>query len=92
MASCAIQVKATFGRQCPSNHSPYSCYTDNAVARYPRKHFKESFLRAYFDGFAHKPGTTFGTVNAGVCERFIPGYKSPNAVDAIAASSFPDSE
>ena len=58
----------------------------------PSKHFKESFLRAYFGGFAHKPGTTFGTVNAGVCERFIPGYKSPNAVDAIAASSFPDSE
>ena len=65
---------------------------DEIVARYPRKHFKESFLRAYFDGFAHKPGTTFGTVNAGVCERFIPGYKSPNAVDAIAASPFPDSE
>ena len=62
------------------------------VARYPRKHFKESFLRAYFEGFAHKPGTTFGTVNAGVCERFIPGYKSPNASDAMLASPFPDSE
>ena len=65
---------------------------DEIVAKYPRKHFKESFLRAYFDGFAHKPGTTYGTVNAGVCERFIPGYKSPNACDAIAASPFPDSE
>src|SRR5215469_3596802 len=50
---------------------------DEIVARYPRKNFKESFLRAYFEGFAHKPGTTYGTVNAGVCERFIPGYKSP---------------
>src|SRR5215467_11959361 len=65
---------------------------DEIVARYPRKHFKESFLRAYFEGFAHKPGTTFGTVNAGVCERFIPGYKSPNARDAMLASPFPDSE
>ena len=65
---------------------------DEIVARYPRKHFKESFLRAYFEGFAHKPGTTFGTVNAGVCERFIPGYKSPNASDAMLASPFPDSE
>jgi hypothetical protein len=27
------------------------------VARYPRKHFKEDFLKAYFGGFAHKPGT-----------------------------------
>src|SRR6185369_9212617 len=65
---------------------------DEIVARYPRKHFKEYFLRAYFEGFAHKPGTTFGTVNAGVCERFIPGYKSPNACDAMLASCFPDSE
>jgi hypothetical protein len=65
---------------------------DEIVAKYPRKHFKESFLRAYFEGFAHKPGTTFGTVNAGVCERFIPDYKSPNASDAMLASPFPDSE
>jgi HD domain len=65
---------------------------DEIVARYPRKNFKESFLQAYFGGFAHKPGTTYGTVNAGICERFIPGYKSPNAVDLIAGSPFPDSE
>jgi len=65
---------------------------DEIVAKYPRKHFKESFLRAYFEGFAHKPRTTFGTVNAGVCERFIPGYKSPNASDSMLASPFPDSE
>jgi signal transduction histidine kinase len=41
---------------------------------------------------AHKRATTYGTVNAAICERFIPGYKSPNAYDAIAASPFPDSE
>ena len=65
---------------------------DEIVARYPRKNFKESFLQAYFGGFAHKPGTTYGTVNAGICERFIPGYKSPNAVDSMSASPFPDSD
>jgi hypothetical protein len=64
---------------------------DEIVARYPRKHFKERFLQAYFDGFAHKPGTTYGTVNADVCERFIAGFKMPNACDLIAASPFPDS-
>jgi hypothetical protein len=62
------------------------------VARYPRKHFKENFIKEYFGGFAHKPGTTYGTVNASICERFIPGYKSPNACDSIDASPFPDSE
>src|SRR5512147_1577281 len=37
---------------------------DAIVARYPRKNFKQDFLQAYFGGFAHKPGTTHGTVNA----------------------------
>jgi HD domain-containing protein len=64
---------------------------EEIVARYPRIRFKERFLQEYFEGFAHKPATTIGTVNAGVCERFIPGYKSPNACDLIAASPFPDS-
>lgn len=65
---------------------------DAIVARYPRKNFKKDFLRAYFGGFAHKPGTTYGTVNSSICERFIPGYKSPNAADVMATSPFPDSE
>ena len=65
---------------------------EEIVAQYPRKRFKEGFIQEYFAGFAHKPGTTFGTVNAGICERLIPGYKSPNAYDALAASPFPDSE
>ncbi|HEY9228863.1 MAG TPA: HD domain-containing protein [Gemmatimonadaceae bacterium] len=64
---------------------------EEIVARYPRKHFKEGMPHALFGGFAHKPGTTYGTVNAGICERFIPGYESPNVVDLIAASPFPDS-
>ena len=64
---------------------------DEIVAKYPRKHFKERFLREYFGGFAHKPETTYGTVNASICERFIPDFKSPNAVDLIAGSPFPDS-
>lgn len=65
---------------------------EQIVARYPRKHFRKAFIKAYFAGFAHKPHTTHGTVNAGVCERFIPGFKSPNAADLIASSPFPDSE
>ncbi|HEX3968226.1 MAG TPA: HD domain-containing protein [Edaphobacter sp.] len=65
---------------------------EKIVAEYPRKHFKEDFIKEYFAGFAHKPDTTYGTVNASICERFIPGYKTPNASDVIAASPFPDSE
>lgn len=65
---------------------------EKIVAKYPRKHFREGFIQEYFAGFAHKPATTFGTVNASICERFIPGYKFPNSCDVLAASPFPDSE
>ncbi|MCK1419737.1 HD domain-containing protein [Bradyrhizobium sp. 182] len=61
------------------------------IARYPRTNFKNGFIQEYFAGFAHKPATTYGTVNAAVCERFMPGFKSPNACDLIAASPLPDS-
>jgi hypothetical protein len=64
---------------------------DEIVAQYPRRHFKERFLQAYFQGFAHKPSTTYGTVNASICERLIPNFKSPSAYDLIAESPFPDS-
>ena len=65
---------------------------EKIVAQYPRKNFRECFIQEYFAGFAHKPGTTYGTVNSSICERLIPGYKAPNACDVIAASPFPDSE
>jgi hypothetical protein len=64
---------------------------EDIVAKYPRINFKKGFVQEYFAGFAHKPATTYGTVNASVCERFIPGFNSPNACDLIAASPFPDS-
>ena len=64
---------------------------DEIVSSYPRKQFKERFLQEYFGGFAHKPATTIGTVNASICERFIPDFKSPNTVDLMLGSPFPDS-
>lgn len=65
---------------------------EEIVSKFPRTNFKEGFIREYFAGFAHKPATTYGTVNAGFCERFIPGFKSPCACDLIRTSPFPDTE
>ena len=65
---------------------------EEIVSRYPRKNFKKDFIHEYYAGFAHKPASTYGTVNAAVYEHFNPGYKSPNACDLIAASPFPDSD
>jgi len=65
---------------------------EEIVAKYPRKNFKQEFLKGYFAGFAHKPATTYGTVNVGVCERFIPGFKNLDASELMLTSPFPDSE
>jgi HD domain len=64
---------------------------EEIVAKFPRENFKEGIVQAFFGGFAHKPDSTWGTVNADICERFIPGYKNPNFCDLIANSPFPDS-
>jgi hypothetical protein len=64
---------------------------EQIVAGYPRENFKEGIVTAFFGGFAHKPGSTWGTVKADVCERYIPGYKSPNFCDLIVNSPFPNS-
>jgi HD domain-containing protein len=65
---------------------------DEIVAQYPRKRFKQEFVQAYFAGFAHKPATTYGTVNASICEHFLPGFQSPSAYDLITNSPFPDAD
>ncbi|WP_433972077.1 HD domain-containing protein [Tunturiibacter lichenicola] len=64
---------------------------EQIVKEYPRHNFKEGIVNAFFGGFEHKPGSTFGTVKADVCECYIPGYKSPNFCDLIANSPFPNS-
>jgi HD domain len=64
---------------------------EQIVKEYPRHNFKEGIVNAFFGGFEHKPGSTFGTVKADVCERYIRGYKSPNFCDLIANSPFPNS-
>lgn len=60
------------------------------VAQYPRPDFKRGMVEAMFRGVAHKPDSTYGTVSSGLCERFLPGYRSPNIVDRMEASPFPD--
>ena len=56
------------------------------LAAYPRIDFKRGIVRAFTDGFAHKPMTTFGTMNTDVLERTLPGYRRPNFCELIAAN------
>ncbi|SFJ36278.1 HD domain-containing protein [Paenibacillus sp. UNC496MF] len=48
------------------------------VQAFPRNHFKQNILNAFLEGFRHKPETTYGTINADICELLLPGYQRPN--------------
>ncbi len=59
---------------------------DTVLAAYPRIDFQRGIVKAFSDGFAHKPATTFGTMNTDVLERTLPGYRRPNFCDLIFAN------
>jgi hypothetical protein len=57
---------------------------------HPRPDFKRRILQAFTDGFAHRPDSTFGTVNADVLEHFAPGFRRIDFVDVIQGSDWPE--
>jgi HD superfamily phosphodiesterase len=59
---------------------------DAVLAAYPRIDFKESIIQAFADGFADKPETTLGTMNADVLAEKLPGYERWNFCATIRAS------
>ncbi len=59
---------------------------DAVLAAHPRIDFKRGIVQAFSDGFAHKPMSTFGTMNSDVLERTLPGYRRPNFCDLIVAN------
>ncbi|CAN5674056.1 HD domain-containing protein [soil metagenome] len=60
------------------------------TAVHPRPDFKREILQAFTDGFAHRPESTFGTVNADVLEHFVPGFRRTDFVDVIKNSAWPE--
>ena len=72
----------------------FSEFTDverEAVVRaHPRpSRFKEEIIQAFYDGFHHKPETTFGTVNADVLADKNPSFRPENFCRVIRASAWP---
>ncbi|MFB7614612.1 HD domain-containing protein [Kitasatospora sp. NPDC056181] len=60
------------------------------VAAHPRPDFKRGILRAFHEGIASRPGTTFGNVKADVLARFEPGFERTDFVEAIENSAWPE--
>ena len=60
------------------------------VLAHPRpSRFKEEIIQAFYDGFHHKPETTFGTVNADVLADKDPSFRAENFCRVIRASVWP---
>ena len=59
---------------------------DAILAAYPRVDFACGIVRAFVDGLADRPATAFGTFNADLLERGLPGYRRPNFCDLIPAN------
>lgn len=60
------------------------------VRAHPRPgRFKEEIIQAFYDGFQHKPETTFGTVNADVLADKDPHFTPINFCSVIRASAWP---
>jgi hypothetical protein len=63
----------------------------NAVtAAHPRPDFKRRILQAFADGNRHRPGSTFGNVNADVLTHFDPTFVREDFVDIILNNGWPE--
>jgi HD superfamily phosphodiesterase len=60
------------------------------VSAHPRPDFKAQILAAFTDGFAERPDTTFGTVNADVLAHYVPGFRRVDFVEVIQGSDWPE--
>ena len=60
------------------------------TAVHPRPDFKRQILQAFSNGFADRPDTTFGTVNADVLAHFLPGFVRTDFVEVIQQNAWPE--
>ncbi len=62
---------------------------ERITSLFPRSNnFKEDIIQAFYDGFHHKPGTTFGTMNADVLADKDPSFKPINMCSEIRKSKW----
>ncbi|MEU6579269.1 HD domain-containing protein [Nocardia sp. NPDC046763] len=60
------------------------------VAAHPRPDFKNRILRAFYQGMANRPDTTFGTMNDDVLAHFDPSFERKDFVDIIRNNGWPE--
>ncbi|WP_127782134.1 HD domain-containing protein [Rhodococcus sp. X156] len=71
-------------------HDLDAAQLEAVTAAHPRPDFKRQILQAFTNGFADRPDTTFGTVNADVLAHFVPGFVRTDFVEVIEANPWPE--
>lgn len=61
-------------------------HREEIVLQFPRTSFKKNIIPTFFDGFKHKTGTTYGTINADICAYMVPDFKRKDFCESILHS------
>lgn len=61
-------------------------HREEIVRHFPRQGLKQQIIATFFEGFKHKPHTTYGSINADICTCMLPGYVPTNFCEAIVHS------
>jgi hypothetical protein len=59
---------------------------EEIIKAFPRTDFKKKIIPTFFEGFKHKPDTTFDNINVDICAYMIPNFQRRNFCDAIFSS------
>jgi HD superfamily phosphodiesterase len=63
-----------------------NAHREEIVKQFPRNELKKNMITTFFDGFKHKPHTTYGSINADICACMIPGYQRKDYCELILHS------
>ena len=59
---------------------------EEIVKLFPRNCLKKNMITAFFEGFKHKPHTTYGSINSDICACMIPAFQKRDYCDMILHS------
>ncbi|MFJ7977261.1 HD domain-containing protein [Peribacillus sp. JNUCC 23] len=59
---------------------------EEIIKAFPRNNFKREIISGFYEGFKHKPETTFGNMKEDVIKYFRPEYKNKNFCQCILHS------
>jgi len=59
---------------------------EEIIGQFPRTSFKKKIITAFYEGFKHKPQTTYGNINADICACMSPNFERKDFCEAILQS------